>query len=229
MLRMILKNKALAASIFLVAVMALWAQAAGAAASSPGKAVVVDPGHGGYDAGIVYNSPEGVQINEKDTDLKIAKAVISTLRASGMEAFATRTVDRYMDISQRATAAQAKSPGLFLSVHLSSTGAFNIYVTSLPQDQADPKQFYLYSNRQRPYLGESRDFASALEQSIKQAFPGVSVIYMEIPLPLLDEIGAPAVMLECPSPAYFNYRDPAVAGHIAQAVAVAVTAFDEKK
>ncbi len=226
LLRKILMNKFLSAFIVCFAFMTLWAQASGAAAS-PGNTVVVDAGHGGYDAGIVYNSPDGMQTNEKDADLRIARAVISTLRAAGTEAFATRPVDRYMDISQRARAAQAKSPGLFLSVHLSSTGAFNIYVTSLPQDQTDPGQFYLYSNRQRPYIGESRDFASALEQSIKQAFPNVSVLYTEIPLPLLDMIGAPAVMLECPSPAYLNYRDPAVAGRIAQAVAGAVRAYEK--
>ena len=227
MWRRILKNKIFPAFVVCAAVLALWAQPSLSAVSS-GGIVAVDAGHGGYDDGIVYNSRSGLQIKEKDVALKISQAVISALRAKGMGAFAVRPVDRYMDISQRARAAQAKSPGLFLSIHLSSTGAFNVYVTSIPQDQGDLRRFYLYSKRQRPYIEKSRDLALTLEQSIKQAFPNVNVSYTEIPLPLLNEIGAPAVLLECPSPAYFNYKDTAVPGLIAQAVANAVMDFNAK-
>ncbi len=222
-------NKILSAFIVCMAFMTIWVQTSRSAGSSPGEIVAVDAGHGGYDDGIVYNTRSGQQIKEKDADLEIARAIISTLRAGGTGAFAVRPIDRYMDLSQRARAVQAKSPDLFLSIHLSSTGAFNIYVTSVPQGQDDLKQFYLYSNRQRPYIEKSRGFAQALEQSIMQAFPGVNVSYMEIPLPLLDRIGAPAVMLECPGPAYFNYRDTNTAGRIAQVVANAVMVFNAKR
>ena len=212
-----------------MAVMALLAHTSIGAGSPRRDVVAIDAGHGGYDHGIVYDTNSGAQIKEKDVDLKIARAIIAALRAGGTRAFDVRPVDRNMDIAQRVRAARAKSPGLFLSVHLSSTGGFNIYVTSIPQDQGDPKQFYLYSDIQRLYVKESRVFSQALEESIKQAFPGVNVTYMEIPLPLLDRIGAPAVMLECPNPAYFNYQDMATSGSIAQAVANAVTVFNETR
>ena len=207
----------------------LWAPASVAAAPASNTIVAVDAGHGGYDSGIVYNSRSGAQVKEKNADLKIARAIISAIQAKGTGAFAVRQIDQYMDISQRARIADAKSPDLFLSVHLSSTGAFNIYVTNIPQGQGDLKQFYLYSKRQLPYIGKSRDFASVLEQSIKQAFPSVNVTYMEIPLPLLNQIEAPAVLIECPGPAFFNYNDAATSGLIAQAVANAVTVFNAKR
>ncbi len=197
-------------------------------AAGPPAVVAVDPGHGGYDDGIVYNNRDGKQVKEKNVDLEIAKALISDLQAQGAVAFATRRVDEYMNISRRAQAAQAKSPNIFLSIHLSATGSFNIYVTNMPQAQGDPKQLYLYSKRQRPFIGKSRDLASALELSVKQAFPNVNVSYMELPLPLLDEMGAPAVLIECPGPAYLDYTDPSVSGRIAQAVAGAVMVFNAK-
>ncbi|MDA8326536.1 MAG: N-acetylmuramoyl-L-alanine amidase [Nitrospiraceae bacterium] len=261
--------------IFCAAVLIFqWAffQQAGAAQAI----VAIDPGHGGYDEGIVYNA-DGKEISEKKLDLAIARAISAALQAKGANAFLVRSVDRYLGIAQRAQIASARRPALFLSVHLASADAFQVYVSLMPSPQLAPvpsaaagqamqagtggaagaagtpaggpavlaapvnggqainggqagpdqqalRQYYLYSMRQRPYLGKSRDFASALEQSLKQAFPGGNISYMEIPLPLLDAIAAPAVLIECPGPQYMDYTQPVISG-IAQAVANAVMAY----
>ncbi len=262
--------------IFCAAVLIFqWAffQQAGAAQAI----VAIDPGHGGYDEGIVYNA-DGKEISEKKLDLAIARAISAALQAKGANVFLVRSVDRYLGIAQRAQIASARRPALFLSVHLASAGAFQVYVSLMPSPQLAPvpsaaagqamqagtggaaggaagtpaggpavqtgpavlaapvnggqpgpdqqalRQYYLYSMRQRPYLGKSRDFASALEQSLKQAFPGGNISYMEIPLPLLDAIAAPAVLIECPGPQYMDYTQPVISG-IAQAVANAVMAY----
>ncbi|MDA8387206.1 MAG: N-acetylmuramoyl-L-alanine amidase [Nitrospiraceae bacterium] len=233
--------------------------------------VAIDPGHGGYDEGIVYNSPDGNRISEKNVDLALALAMAADLRAGGAKVFLLRQADRYLGIYQRTRIASARRPALFLSVHLSSTAAFHIYVSLMPQapvpptpvPQAPPapaagtgaaatnttagqtgslsgssgqptpqqqalRNYYQYRFRQRPYLPQSRDFASALEQSVTQAFPGKNVSYMEIPLPILDAMACPAVLLECPGPQFMDYTDPATVSGIARAVAGAIMTYGKE-
>ncbi len=237
--------------------------------------VAIDPGHGGYDRGIIYDTG-GKETSEKRVDLAISKAIAAALRAKGASVFLVRSVDRYLGIAQRARIASARQPAVFLSVHLASANAFQIYASLMPNVQLPPaapaggnqappaapaavnqapgnlppagnqgvqagpasggggqtgpdqqalRQYYLYSMRQRPYLGKSRDLASALEQSLKQAFPGETISYMEIPLPLLDAIAAPAVLVECPAPQYMDYNNPAVVSGMAQAIAGAIISY----
>lgn len=236
--------------------------------------VAVDAGHGGYDEGIIYNAG-GKETSEKNVDLELSRAITAALRAKGAAVFSVRPVDRYLGIAERARLAAAKKPDLFLSVHLSSTDSFKVYMTLMRNvqiappavknppaninpsispditggqaqtankqvvpggqvvtggqgaapDAAELKRFYEYSKKQRPWLGQSRDFATKLEQSIQQAFPGKNIAYMEIPLPLLDAIAAPAVLIECPAPQYMDYADPSVVSSIAQAVANAAAAY----
>jgi N-acetylmuramoyl-L-alanine amidase len=102
--------------------------------------VILDPGHGGEDAGIIY--PD--LLPEKALMLDLAKRLQNELReAYKVEAILSRTADTEMNHADRAFFANRRNPALFLSLHLQGP---------LMLDQAQPG-FYL-----RPFY--TKDFLS---------------------------------------------------------------------
>jgi N-acetylmuramoyl-L-alanine amidase len=83
------------------------------ARSLMGQTVVVDPGHGGPDAGRV--SPGGVL--EKDLTLTLGLRLAELLRAEGCRVRLTRERDEAVPLYARATAANDAAAGYFVSLH----------------------------------------------------------------------------------------------------------------
>jgi N-acetylmuramoyl-L-alanine amidase len=156
--------------------------------------IVIDPGHGGYDHGII----DGVK--EKDLTLSIAREMETILGEEKKKAFLTRMVDQYLSISERLSIANKKAPDVFVSLHLSDSDAFTVYVTWYEDTEAELtlKKYYSITSRQRRYLYESRALAAVMEDTLKEEF-GLKVLHRELPLPVLNTIGAPAVLVEVPS------------------------------
>lgn len=76
------------------------------------KIVVVDPGHGGREAGATYGG-----IYEKDINLKIANYTKEELERNGVRVYMTRTGDTTTSLSSRTTLANNLNADLFVSVH----------------------------------------------------------------------------------------------------------------
>ncbi|HLB38576.1 MAG TPA: N-acetylmuramoyl-L-alanine amidase [Gemmatimonadales bacterium] len=80
--------------------------------------VVVDPGHGGRDAGNPGLAlPRGVQ--EKHVTLAISKALKEELERRGVRVLLTRTADVLIDLQERARACSGECD-LFVSIHVNS-------------------------------------------------------------------------------------------------------------
>jgi N-acetylmuramoyl-L-alanine amidase len=81
-------------------------------------AVVVDPGHGGHDAGArgVFGNEETYTL---DTSLRLAKQ----LQARGLKVVMTRTSDTYPSLPRRVEIANATPSSVFVSVHFNSGGS----------------------------------------------------------------------------------------------------------
>ena len=84
-----------------------------AARSLTGQSVMIDPGHGGGDTGIV--SPHGIA--EKDVALAISLRLAELLRAEGCRVQLSRTDDISLALYQRADMANAAAAAFFLSLH----------------------------------------------------------------------------------------------------------------
>jgi len=94
------------------------------------KVIVVDPGHGGFDPGVVGKN--GVQ--EKDITLAIGKRLAEYLRQSGATVLMTRETDidlsepgtiglaakKREDLKKRVTLANEHKADLFVSIHVNS-------------------------------------------------------------------------------------------------------------
>lgn len=80
--------------------------------------VVIDPGHGGRDAGTIgRHLPRGV--NEKHVTLAIARELRTELEARGVSVIMTRTTDAFVNLLDRAPMCR-NDCDLFISIHVNS-------------------------------------------------------------------------------------------------------------
>ena len=80
------------------------------------KVVVLDPGHGGSNAGT-----KGHGLLEKRVTLAISNLVAVRLRAQGVRVELTRTTDRTLTLRQRMVAAVKSPADLFISIHANAS------------------------------------------------------------------------------------------------------------
>jgi N-acetylmuramoyl-L-alanine amidase len=109
---------------------------AGAQEAGCSGKVVLDPGHGGKDAGAVNNTDEDL-ITEKEQALDVANRLKTLLVRDGCTVYMTRTGDQYLTNTQRANKAnsfKADDPGVYVlvSIHMNgSTNPSTDYTTTL--------------------------------------------------------------------------------------------------
>ena len=82
----------------------------------PKSVVVIDPGHGGKDPGMVTVNG----ILEKRVVLHVARAVRQRLVAAGVAVVMTRADDRFIELEERARIANRAGADLFVSIHADS-------------------------------------------------------------------------------------------------------------
>ena len=81
------------------------------------KTIVLDPGHGGKDNGKVN---ERLKVQEKDLALDTALRLKKRLEQDGYRVALTRSDDRAIELTERATVARQEKADLFLSIHYNS-------------------------------------------------------------------------------------------------------------
>lgn len=156
--------------------------------------VVIDPGHGGYDVGLLSG-----ELKEKDITLSLARDMEAALLKKSRHIFLTRRADQFLSFNDRALFANQKYADIFISLHLSQSGSFVIYTVPAEPVRNDPavSEPNVMALRQARYVEKSRAFGLAVGKSLGDEFK-MEVKYRDMPLPLLGSIGAPAVMIEIP-------------------------------
>lgn len=158
------------------------------------RVFVIDAGHGGYDYGIVSQD-----LKEKDFNLNLAKDMGNALLKKGQKVSLTRKVDQSFSITDRINFAMRNKPDIFVSIHSSSSDKFAVYISSTEDQTSDAAvKLYSTSTRQNKNIEKSRDLSKRIGDSIKGEFD-TDVILREMPLPVLNSIDAPAVLIEYPS------------------------------
>lgn len=79
-----------------------------------GKTIVIDPGHGGQDAG---TTSQFSGVHEKSLTLATANVVEQKLESSGANVIMTRTTDTYVPLQQRADLSNRNHADAFISFH----------------------------------------------------------------------------------------------------------------
>jgi N-acetylmuramoyl-L-alanine amidase len=164
------------------------------------RGFAIDAGHGGYDFGITHGA-----VSEKDISLALAKDLAAALSKKGKKVFLIRKVDQYISLTERINFANQKSPDVFISFHSSSSKDFVLYNPKFEEQVSNEMaDFYSLSSKQKKYIGKSKSLSDDIEKSIEDEFK-VDVIRREMPLPLLNSVGAPSVFIEYPSPVFTVY------------------------
>jgi N-acetylmuramoyl-L-alanine amidase len=164
---------------------------------------VFDAGHGGYDFGITSGDTK-----EKDITLGLVKDLDTALSKKGKKVYLTRKVDQYLSLVDRIKFVNQKNPEVFISLHSSMSEDFVIHTANFRDEGSDEMvDLYSLSSRQRRFLKKSKALSDSIGKAIKDEFHK-DIIYREIPLPILNSAGAPAVLIEFPSLRFVSYDQP---------------------
>lgn len=79
------------------------------------KTVILDPGHGGHDAGATNHFAR-----ESDLNLRLAKKLKASLQKKGFNVVMTRDTDTFLTLQQRVDIANKHSNAIFISLHFNS-------------------------------------------------------------------------------------------------------------
>lgn len=154
-----------------------------AAANQPIQAVIIDPGHGGDDAGSA--GPGGLV--EKDVTLAVAQQLRKIIKEqTAAKALITRDQDRAVSLADRVNRSNQQKAGLFISIHLGvsfSTQAHGFEIFYPPQTgQNIPGGIPKYAG----------SVASAMETVMGAELRGVH----EAPLRGLRGLNMPGLLIE---------------------------------
>lgn len=81
-----------------------------------GKTVVIDPGHGGSDAGSIRSG-----VRERDITLSVSKALRNDLEKLGAVVTMTRSTDTDVSLADRSNLSNTVKPDVFISIHCNVT------------------------------------------------------------------------------------------------------------
>lgn len=170
----------------------------------PVRVVVLDPGHGGADAGA---TAEGVV--EKDLTLAMARQLRAELERRGrMRVVLTREDDRALTSDQRAEAANRARADLVLSLHFDGFGRPEAHgatalcppATYVPAPAAGsgtpPIAVVPWRDVATRYAVQSRALAEAILGTLELRGLGPTRLHELLPASLLG-VNAPGILLEC--------------------------------
>ncbi len=191
------------------------AQKAGAS-----RIISLDPGHGGYDYGLVSKDTK-----EKDLNLLLSKDLNSALLKKGNKVFLTRKADQSLSILERIMLANSKKSDIFISIHSSASDIFAVYTAASDETATEAvDRLYSLSARQSRYIEKSRALAKVISSSLKNEFK-VSVITRELPLPVLNSMDSAALMIEYPS-LLLNTYDLKMRERLVNAIARGIQSYE---
>ena len=171
--------------------------------SPPGlRVVVIDPGHGGLDAGA-----QGGGVQEKDLNLEVARRIRTTLRSRlDVTTILTRDSDIALTNEERAAIANGNQANLFISIHSGYShdpNAAGSYVFLMKEDfgrevdvaAAEDRLFVPWYLAYQTNWQPSRRFAG-LVQELARDVPGWQFALRTAPLGTLTSMTMPALLLE---------------------------------
>jgi N-acetylmuramoyl-L-alanine amidase len=192
--------------------------------------VIVDPAHGGADAG----ARGSTGIVESDLVLSFARLLRISLEAQGLRVLLTRQANEGPSFDERSKVVNAQRGAVFITLHVSSTGPpGTVRVYSLPHAPAAQSAAFAqrggllpWDRAQFAFIDQSRRLAELIQIQMAQRFRGSPETPLEAPVRQLRTVGAPAVAIEVSSVSVAD-RSPLdqMAPGFADGVARAVAAF----
>ncbi len=166
--------------------------------ASPFRTVIVDPGHGGQDAGA-----GGSYGNEKEFTLRLARQLKRNLEDRGFRVEMTREDDRYLTLAERVAIANRVEKGIFVSLHFNSgsNAASGIETFALSPYGAESTLVGPANSDFRNFRGNQRDteniaLATAVHVASIKSSKSVDRGIKRARWAVLREINKPAILFE---------------------------------
>lgn len=128
--------------------------------------IVVDPGHGGKDAGAVRG-----KYREKDWNLAVGNELARLLKKGGYDVKITRSTDVFIALGERAKISNEFKADLFVSIHTNATknknaNGFQVYFRSEKATDKEAAETAALENEAMQYEEAHYNFVDALLQSM---------------------------------------------------------------
>jgi len=164
------------------------------------RMVIIDPAHGGNDKGVKLSDQE----YEKDLTLKIALELQKELQASeNIRVRLTRSSDSEMAKAERNKAVREARADICISLHVNAgfgktAAGYEVYFPGFnaPQGKTDGAAEILKDMTKNKYLNDSVALAQSIMTNLGKAFARKGRGLRDAPVPLLDGLSLPAVVVE---------------------------------
>jgi N-acetylmuramoyl-L-alanine amidase len=185
--------------------------------------VVLDPAHGGTDLGARGTAG----IRESEIVLDLATPVRRALELQGFQVVQTRQGNENPSFDDRSAIANAQRGGVFVTLHISSTGppgTVRVYVNSDLPTVTEGNGLIPWDRAQAPFVGLSHKLGDSVQALLAQRFRGSPATAQTASVRQLRTTAAPAIAVEISSVlvedrAELEHMAPGVAECIAQGVA----------
>ena len=160
-------------------------------AAPPRFLVLIDPAHGGSDIGAAITS----SLPEKDVVLALAFRLRHELVNRGIACTLLRSSDASISLDQRAAAANAIRPALYIGLHAANTGkGVHVFTSLLPAENLSPQGFLPWDKAQAAFLDLSNTVAGSVAAELEsRQLPNTTLV---APLRPMSNIAAPAIAIE---------------------------------
>ena len=158
------------------------------------RTIVIDPGHGGYENGIVKDN-----FREKNVVLDIARKLSVLINKGTSRSFLTRGSDRFMTQTERVKFAHNKEADIFISLHIGKHSDIVIYAPVETYNFSEIVRQHLANKGQREYIKDSENLLNAMKEAVIANFDDSMVSVRPLPYSVLSRIESAAIMIEMPS------------------------------
>lgn len=158
------------------------------------RSIVIDPGHGGYEFGLVKDA-----YSEKNIVLDIGKRLGQLVSSGNARSFLTRNGDQFISLSERTAIANSKGADAFISIHIGKHRNIVLYMPVVTDHYPPALEPYLYNRGQKEYTAQTAALADALRKAITAAYSEEMVTVKPLPYSILSRVGAAALLIELPS------------------------------
>ncbi len=158
------------------------------------KTVIIDPGHGGYESGLVTEN-----YKEKNVVLDIAKRLRALINRGSTRGLLTRKSDQFMSLKERVKFANSRNAEIFLSLHVGSHGNIVLYTPVITEPVPYEVKDFLINKGQEDFMVKTAALRNAIQQAIVEDFGNDMVSIEPLPYSILSRIEAAALIIELPS------------------------------
>jgi N-acetylmuramoyl-L-alanine amidase len=158
------------------------------------RTVVIDPGHGGYEYGIVKD-----KYIEKNVLLDIAQKLNILINRGSSVSFLTRGSDRLLTQDEKIEFIKQKEADIFISLHVGNHSNIVVYVPMITEQVPEDIKPYLDNTGQEDYMNETISLLNAMQEALIADFGEGTVSVRPLPYSILSKVEAAALMIELPS------------------------------